>query len=140
MAFKFSPVSIVSKNIVYMLLFFGGIYASYAKKQSSPRKAEEDHLKLVKDVDVRNQELLKEIAESNEKGVALQQRIRQLEAQLEKKEITHTEDEKSIRDDSGRLVRMAIEQKNKKKKDDENYEQPLELHKELMHHKRNVLL
>ncbi|XP_068208517.1 golgin subfamily A member 6-like protein 22 [Palaemon carinicauda] len=35
---------------------------------------------------------------------------------------------------------MAIEQKNKKKKDDENYEQPLELHKELMHHKRNVLL
>ncbi|XP_068208532.1 golgin subfamily A member 6-like protein 6 [Palaemon carinicauda] len=62
-----------------------------------------------------------------------------MEAQLEKKKITHTEDEKSIRDDSGRLVRMAIEQKNKKKKDDENYEQPLELHKELMHHKQNVL-
>ncbi|XP_068208542.1 tropomyosin beta chain-like [Palaemon carinicauda] len=140
MAFIFSPVSIVSKNIVYMLLFFGGIYASYAKKQSSSRKAEEDQLKLVKDVDVRNQELLKEIAESKEKEVALQQRIRQLEAQSEKKKITHTEDEKSIRDDSGRLVRMAREQKNKKKKDDENYEQPLELHKELMHHKRNVLL
>ncbi|XP_068208556.1 tropomyosin beta chain-like [Palaemon carinicauda] len=140
MVFIFSPVSIVSKNIVYMLLFFGGIYASYAKKQSSSRKAEEDHLKLVKDVDVRNQELLKEIAESKEKEVALQQRIRQLEAQLEKKKITHTEDEKSIRDDSGRQVRMAIEQKNKKKKDNENYEQPLELHKELMHHKQNVLL
>ncbi|XP_068224393.1 uncharacterized protein [Palaemon carinicauda] len=102
------------------------IYISYAKKQSSSRKAEEDHLKLVKDIDVRNQELLKEIAESKEKEVALQQRIQQLEAQLEKKIITHSEDEKSIRDDSGRIVRMAIEQKNKKK-DDENYERSLEL-------------
>ncbi|XP_068219977.1 tropomyosin-like [Palaemon carinicauda] len=51
MAFIFSPASIVSENIVYMLLFFGGIYASYAKKQSSSRKAEEDHSKLVKDID-----------------------------------------------------------------------------------------
>ncbi|XP_068245152.1 tropomyosin beta chain-like [Palaemon carinicauda] len=139
MAVIFLPVSIVSKNIVYMLLFFGRIYASYAKEQSSSRKAEEEHLKLVKDVDVRNQELLKEIAESKEKEVALQQRIQQLETQLEKKIITHSEDEKSIRGDSGRIVRMAIEQKNKKK-DDENYERSLEFQQELKHHKRNVLL
>ncbi|XP_068241160.1 tropomyosin alpha-1 chain-like [Palaemon carinicauda] len=126
MAFIFLTESIVSKNMVNMLLF-GRNCTSYNKTQSASRKAEED-------VDGRrNEEILKEIAESKEKEVALHQRIRELEEQLEKETTTHTEDEKNIRDDSEKLDLRAKEP-NKKKNDDENYDRPLEFHK------RNFLL
>ncbi|XP_068225736.1 tropomyosin alpha-1 chain-like [Palaemon carinicauda] len=109
------------------MLLFGGNCTSYNKTQSASRKAEED-------VDGRrNEEILKEIAESKEKEVALHQRIREPEEQLEKETTTHTEDEKNIRDDSKKLDLRAKEP-SKKKNDNENYDRPLEFHK------RNFLL